>query len=128
MDYSTLRIIHVICVVLTGSLFVVRGAWMLAGTLNEQGRWVRIVPHIIDTVLLASAIGLAITIRQYPGTSGWLTAKVVGLIAYIALGTIALKRGKTLRARMAAFVGALAVFAYVAGVAATRNPFLGLVG
>ena len=76
------------------SLFAVRGAWMVAGTLRDKGRWVRIVPHVIDTALLASAIGLAITIGQYPGTSGWLTAKVAGLVAYIVLGSFALKRGR----------------------------------
>ena len=123
MDYLLLRKIHVACVVLSLSLFAVRGAWMVAGTLRDKGRWVRIVPHVIDTALLASAIGLAITIGQYPGTSGWLTAKVAGLLAYIVLGSIALKRGKTLRLRVAAFIGALAVFAYIVGVAVTRQPF-----
>lgn len=124
MDYSMLRKIHVACVVLTVSLFAVRGAWMIAGTVQDQGRWVRIVPHMIDTVLLASAIGLAITTGQYPGTSGWLAAKMAGLFVYIVLGSVALKRGRTLRVRVAAFVGALAVFAYVVGVAVTRQPFL----
>jgi uncharacterized membrane protein SirB2 len=124
MDYSPLRKIHVACVLLSISLFAVRGAWMMAGTLGEKGRWVRIVPHVIDTALLASAVALAVTIRQYPGTSAWLTAKVAGLVAYIVLGTIALKRGKSRRVRIAAFCGALAVFVYIVGVAVTRDPFL----
>ena len=85
------------------------------------------VPHVIDTALLASAVALAVTIRQYPGTSAWLTAKVAGLVAYIVLGTIALKRRKSRRVRIAAFYGALAVFVYIVGVAATRDPFLRLI-
>lgn len=123
MDYLLLRKIHVACVVLSLSLFALRGAWMVAGTLQSKGRWVRIVPHVIDTALLASAVALAITIQQYPGTSGWLTAKVAGLLAYIVLGSVALKRGRTLRVRIAALIGALAVFAYIVGVALTRQPF-----
>ncbi len=114
--------VHVACVVTTIVLFLVRGAWMIQGTLRDKGRWVRVAPHVIDTVLLASAIAMVILLGQYPGTAGWLTAKVIGLVVYILLGTIALKRGKTLPVRITAFAGALATFAYVVSVALTRDP------
>jgi uncharacterized membrane protein SirB2 len=105
------------------SLFLLRGAWMIGDTLDRRGRWVRIVPHVIDTVLLASAIGMTLLLGQYPGTTGWLTAKLIALIVYVVLGAIALRRGKTLRVRIAAFVGALATFAYIVAVAISRDPF-----
>jgi uncharacterized membrane protein SirB2 len=128
LTYTLLKNVHVTCVVTTIVLFLVRGAWMIQGTLRDKGRWVRVVPHVIDTVLLASAIAMVILLGQYPGTTGWLTAKVIGLVVYVLLGTVALKRGRTLPVRSAAFAGALATFGYVVSVALTRDPsgFLGL--
>lgn len=122
MSYVLLKHVHVSCVVATIVLFTMRGVWMIRGTLRDKGRWVRIVPHVIDTLLLASAIAMAIQIGQYPGTTAWLTAKVVGLVVYIGLGTVALKRGRTLAVRGAAYVAALGTFGYVVSVALTRDP------
>lgn len=124
MPYIALKHLHVSFVALSGLLFLVRGIWMLRASPNLQQRWARIVPHIVDTLLLASAIGLAVVSHQYPGQMPWLTAKVVGLVAYIVLGTIALKRGRTQGLRTAAFVGALACFAYIVAVAVTKNPLV----
>lgn len=120
--YDLLFAVHVTCVTASIAFFVVRGGWMLAGSERLQQRWVRIVPHVVDTALLASAIGLFVLIGNVPGTHAWLAAKVVGLVAYIVLGTIALKRGRTQGIRLAAFVGAIAVFAYIASVAVTKSP------
>lgn len=85
--------------------------------------WVRVVPHVIDTVLLVSALVLAYNIGQYPFVHGWLTAKVLGLLLYIGFGTVALKRGKTLRVRRLALAGAYASFFYIVAVALTHQPF-----
>lgn len=76
----------------------------------------------MDTLLLTSAILLAMTIRQYPFTSSWLTAKVVGLVVYIVLGTIALKRGSTRAIRVSAWIAAQLVFFYIVAVAVTHTP------
>ena len=122
MDYVSLKITHVSCVALSYVLFVVRGTWMMCESELLQRRWVKIVPHVIDTALLASGIALAIALRQYPMVHGWLTAKVVGLLFYIGLGTVALKRGRTQRARIAAWFAAQVVFFYIVAVALTRNP------
>lgn len=124
MPYIALKHLHVTFVALSGLLFLVRGIWMLRASPNLEQRWARIVPHIVDTLLLASAIGLAVVSHQYPGQMPWLTAKVVGLVAYVVLGTIALKRGRTQGLRTAAFVGALACFAYIVAVAVTKNPLV----
>jgi len=122
LSYATLKAVHIASAATSLVLFVLRGAWMIGAPQRLKRRWVRIVPHVVDTVLLVSAIGLAVMIGNYPGTHGWLTAKVVGLIGYIVLGSIALKRGRTQRVRVAAFAAALAMFAYIVSVAITKSP------
>jgi uncharacterized membrane protein SirB2 len=122
MDYASLKIVHVSCVAASYALFVVRGIWMMRESSHLQHRWVRIVPHLVDTLLLASAVALAIMSHQYPLANGWLTAKVAGLLIYIGLGTVALKRGKTRRVRVRAWLAAQAVFFYIVAVALTRQP------
>lgn len=122
MNYLLVKHLHMACVALSGSFFVLRGMWMLAGSSALQQRWVKTLPHVIDSVLLGSAIVLAVWSSQYPGAQPWLTAKLVGLLVYILLGTVALKRGKTKTVRVLAFAGALLSFAYIVGVALTRQP------
>jgi len=123
MAYLALKNLHLATIALTLALFVLRGVWMIADSPQLQARWVRIVPHLNDTLLLASGIALAVLIQQYPLVHGWLTAKFFALIAYIVLGTIALKRGKTRARRIAAWVAALLVFGYMAAVALAHDPF-----
>jgi len=121
MSYLALKHFHITCVVLSGALFLLRGSWMLREAGQLQRRWVKIAPHIIDTLLLTSALVLAFWSVQYPFVQDWLTAKVVGLVLYIVLGTVALKRGKTKRTRATAFAAALLVYAYIIGVALTKQ-------
>lgn len=119
--YETVKLIHVTSVAISISGFFVRGLWMLADSPRLRARWVRIAPHVVDTILLASAIYLAVTIQQYPGVNQWLTAKVVGLVVYVVLGSIGLKRGRNKQVRVVAWLAALATSAYIVGVALTRN-------
>jgi uncharacterized membrane protein SirB2 len=88
-----------------------------------QKKWVKVLPHIIDSLLLVSAIVLAIQIAQYPIVNGWLTAKVIALLVYIILGSIALKRGKTKRVRVIAGIFAMIVVFYLVSVAVTKSVF-----
>ena len=123
MAYASSRSLHLATIALTLALFVLRGAWMMADSPRLQARWVRIVPHVNDTLLLSSGIALAVLVQQYPLVHGWLTAKFFALIAYILLGTIALKRGKTKAQRVAAWIAALLVFGYMVAVAMAHDPF-----
>ena len=123
MAYAALKSLHLATIVITLTLFVLRGVWMMAESPRLQARWARIVPHVNDTALLASGLGLAVMLRQYPLVHGWLTAKFFALIAYIVLGTIALKRGKTRGQRIAAWVAALVVFGYMVSVARAHAPW-----
>lgn len=119
--FELVKSIHVGCVVLSGSGFVARGGLMLADSPLLRARVARVAPHVVDTLLLASALWLAWAIDQYPFVDAWLTAKVLGLVAYVALGSVALKRGRSKAVRAAAFFGALAVFGYIVSVALTRD-------
>ncbi len=121
--YLLLRHLHISCVVLSGAGFLLRLYWMASESPRLRQRLTRTLPHVIDSVLLGSALTLAVWSGQYPFVDGWLTAKLGGLLAYIGLGTMALKRGRTRAARLG--YGALAVlaYAYIVSVALTRNPF-----
>ena len=119
--YFAVKHLHVTCVVLSAMGFLLRGFWMMTGSPRLKSLPARALPHIIDSTLLLSAIALAVMIRQYPFEAGWVTAKVFGLIAYILLGTVALKRGKTQGIRLGAFAAALLVYAWIVSVALTKN-------
>ncbi len=121
-DYAILKAIHVGCAMLSIAGFVARGTLMLGDSPLLRARFVRIAPHVVDTVLLASALLLAWRSAQVPFVQSWLTAKVLALFAYIALGSVALSRGRTRRVRAVAFVLALATFAYIVSVAVLRTP------
>ena len=122
MQYLALKWIHIGCAILSISGFTLRGILMLHDSPLLATRFARSAPHVVDTVLLASALWLAALIGQYHFAQGWLTAKVLALIAYIVLGTIALKRGRSKPVRDAAFALALAAVLYIVSVALTRSP------
>jgi uncharacterized membrane protein SirB2 len=123
MDYSLLKQLHLTTIAISLALFILRGIWMMADSPRLQARWVRIVPHLNDTVLLASGIALAFTLRLSPLDHGWLAAKLIALVGYIVLGTVALKRGRTRGKRIAAWFAALLVFGYMVSVAVAHAPF-----
>ena len=119
-DYPTIRAIHIGAVFLSIALFALRGGWMIAGSALLGTRFARVVPHVVDTVLLAAGIALSVLSQQYPLAQPWLTAKIGGLLLYIGLGTVALKRGRSKPVRFAAFVGALLVVAWIVASARCR--------
>ena len=90
-----LKQVHIACAILSGTGYFIRGLWMLRESPWLQKKWVRVLPHVIDTLLLGSAILLVVQLQQYPFVQGWLTAKVLALIGYIVVGAIGLKYGKT---------------------------------
>jgi uncharacterized membrane protein SirB2 len=122
MDYLLLKTIHVSCVAVSFALFFGRGVLMLMESSLLGVRFLRIVPHVNDTLLLGSAIWIAVMSHQYPFAESWLTAKLAALIIYIGAGMVALSLGRTKRVRATAWIFALLVFAYIVSVALTRNP------
>jgi uncharacterized membrane protein SirB2 len=125
MDYATLKLIHQGAVAISITGFFARGAGALAGAGWARGRVARTLPHIVDTVLLATAVALAWMLRLNPLDHPWLAAKIVGLLAYIGLGMVALKLGRPIALRAAAWGAALLCFAQIVATAITKDP-LGL--
>ncbi len=119
--YAAVKMLHLGCAALSISGFAARGALMLRESPILQMRFVRIAPHVVDTLLLASAAWLAWYLGQIPFVHAWITAKVLALLLYIVLGMFALRRGRTKALRTAAFVAALACAAYIVAVALTRD-------
>lgn len=114
--------IHVTSVAISFCLFLLRGLWMINTSDMLKRRWVKVLPHVNDTVLLLSAIMLALAIQQSPLENSWLMAKVLGLLTYILLGMVALRFGKTRRTKVTAWIMALMVFGYIVLVALTKSP------
>mgnify|MGYP001130660992 FL=1 len=126
MSYVALKHLHVTCVVLSGLGFCLRGWWMLRESPLRQHRLTRILPHVVDSLLLGSAVTMAWMSGQYPFANAWLTAKLFGLVAYILLGMMALKRGRTMTIRARYFGLAVLAYLYIVSVALTRSPLPGL--
>ncbi|KMQ77383.1 SirB2 protein [Candidatus Burkholderia pumila] len=120
-SFLTFRTIHMSCAALSIIGFIVRWIWMLSGSHLPNARVTKIVPHIVDTVLLLSAIAL-VTIIGFNANAAWLSAKIAGLVVYIVLGTFALKRGRTKTTRFVCGVMAIIVFAFITSVARTHDP------
>jgi uncharacterized membrane protein SirB2 len=125
MDYYAVKHVHLAAITASITLFVLRAGWMAWSPQRLARRWVKVLPHIVDTVLLLSGVWLALQLGS--GVRGWLPAKIVGLVVYIALGMVALRRGPTRGVRIAAAIAAIAVFAWIVSVAITKSP-LGFFG
>jgi len=121
MSIMLLKGLHIACAVASYTLFLMRGIWSFRDSPIMRQRWVKIVPHVVDTLLLALAIALTVAIHQYPFVDGWLTAKVLGVLLYIGLGFVALKYGKTKSIRVLAWLIAQVVFAYIVLVAINHS-------
>jgi len=122
VSYLFWKNIHTLLALLTISGFVVRGYWMMTNSGRLQQRMTRIAPHILDTVFLGSGIAMLVLLSLNPLSQSWLLAKFAGLIAYILLGSVAIRRGLTQQVRLLSFIGALSAFAYVVGVAFSKSP------
>ena len=122
MTYTIIKLLHTAAALVTITGFLLRGYWMLRESPLLQARMTKIAPHIVDALLLLAGIAMLSMLHLNPFTQSWLLAKFAGLLVYIVLGSIAIKRGKTKQSRTVAFVGAVAAFAYVIGVAVTKSP------
>lgn len=118
---GTIKTIHVTCVVLSFTGFFIRGIWMLRDSTLLQQRWVKTAPHVVDTVLLVSAIVLAVQFRFSPLEQPWLMAKIIALLVYIGAGMVALRFGRNKSERLYAWLFGLATILYIASVAFSKS-------
>lgn len=123
MSYVLLKQAHVTLVLLSLAGFVLRGWWMLQESALLKRPMTRVLPHVVDTLLLASGIGLAVWAALNPLSHPWLMAKLVALLAYILLGTLALKRGRSRAIRTGALAAALVAYGYMLAVAIHHDPW-----
>jgi uncharacterized membrane protein SirB2 len=122
LDYAVLKGLHQAAVVVSVTGFFARGVGAFAGAAWVRARTARTLPHVVDTVLLATALWMAAILRATPGNAPWLYAKIGGLLLYIALGMLALRPGRPLPLRAGAWVAALLTFGWIVSVALTKNP------
>jgi uncharacterized membrane protein SirB2 len=122
MDYALVKLVHQSAVALSLTGFFVRGPAALAGASWVRGRAAKTLPHIVDSVLLLSALTLAWMLRLDPVNAPWLLAKIIGLVVYVGLGVVALRPGNPRPVRAAAWVGALVTALWIVSVAITKNP------
>lgn len=123
MPYMAIKHAHMMFAIISITLFMLR-AWLAVPAPERiKSKLLKIAPHIIDTLLLAMGVWLAVLTKQIPfDNSPWLTAKVIGLVLYIIVGTIAIKRGKTRSQRLIATFASIAIFAYIYGAAISKSP------
>ena len=119
--YLIIKNIHITCAVLSIIGFVMRGIWLIRSSAWLQHRWVKRLPHVVDTLLLISALILVYQSAQYPFVQHWLTTKVLLLLLYILLGMLALRWGRTRRIRISAWFLAVMVYLNIVVVAITRT-------
>jgi uncharacterized membrane protein SirB2 len=120
--WLTIKYLHITLALVSVSGFLLRGILMLLQSRLLQQHWIKRLPHLVDTLLLASGVLLAWHLHQYPFVNSyWLTAKMLALLAYIGFGMLALNYGKTRVIRGPAFVVALCCAAYILSTASLRN-------
>ncbi|EOE6916272.1 invasion regulator SirB2 [Cronobacter turicensis] len=128
--YFAVKHLHILTVVISISLFILRYWWQYRSSPMSSKRWMRIVPHVNDTVLLGSGVALVLITHFYPFTpqGAWLTEKLFGVIIYIVLGFIALgRRPRSQQVRWIAFLLGLVVLYIIVKLATTKIPLLGLI-
>ena len=120
--YPQIKHAHIGLALLSGGVFALRGALLLAGLRWPDAAPVRYLSYTIDTALLTAAMMLLTILPGALYANGWLAVKIALLVVYVVLGTFALRRGRTRRARVICYVAALLAFAQVYGIARTHHP------
>ena len=120
--YPEIKLVHVTAAIVSGSLFLLRGTLMSWGSGWGMIAPVRYLSYSIDIVLLTAAILLLTILPAAVYGNGWLWLKLMLLVFYIGLGTLALKRGRTAAIRRGCFAGAIALYACIYFIARTHDP------
>ncbi len=121
--YAQIKWVHVATVIVSGTLFMLRGSLVLAG--KERIAMLaplRFLSYGIDTVLLSAALMLLTILPHAMFANGWLAVKLALVVVYVVLGSLALKLGRTARTRTISFVAALAVYFIIIAIARTHDP------
>jgi len=112
---------HMTLALLSIALLTLRFAWTLMGSVKLEKKWVKITPHVIDTLLLLLGVGMAVKLSINPLEQLWLGEKLLAILAYIFTGFYALKLAKTRMMQIIGFLGAVGWFMLIARVAMTKQ-------
>ena len=126
--YPEIRLVHILAVSASGSLFALRGLALTLGAAWARAAPLRYLSYTIDTVLLTAALMLMTAVQQYPFADAWLTVKVLLLVVYIGIGVYAFRTCRGPAVRWAAWLSALAVFGFIVSVARAHDPLGALAG
>ncbi len=120
--YLPIKHVHIAAVLLSGGLFFLRGMLLLNGRTWAMSAPIRYLSYSIDTVLLTAALMLATMLPSAVFANGWLTLKLLLLLVYVVLGSFALKRGRSYKARCWCFVIAVLIYLFMISIARTHQP------
>lgn len=122
--YMMVKHLHLTLIAVSVLFFITRYIWVMTDSAMMQKKWVKIVPHIVDTFLLISAMVLCVLLSQYPFATGWLTEKFIGLLLYIFFGLLALKIAKDKKIKTIGFVLAIGTIVFMGKLAVTKQALL----
>ena len=117
-----LKSIHMLFILLSVGGFITRIMLVQFKPAWLQPKIAKIAPHVIDTILLLSGVGLVFQGNWMAGEYGWIISKLIMLIAYIGFGVMAMR--STGIKRWSAFVLALACFGYILTIAISKHGFI----
>jgi uncharacterized membrane protein SirB2 len=119
---ALLKLIHVSCALVSIAGFALRGYWMAVDNPLLQHQVAKVLPHVVDTLLLGSALALLFVLHLSPLTQPWLSAKIIALLLYIGLGMVALRFGQSKKIKVCAYLLALLTAGYMVSVAYSKSP------
>ena len=120
--YPQIKQFHIFIAMLSGTLFALRGAFVLAGARWPQALPVKWLSYAVDTSLLTAALMLLTILPWAMFANGWLLVKIVLIVAYVVLGVMAMRPQRNRRSRAIYYVLALLTFVAIYVTARTHNP------
>lgn len=122
MNFLFLKYLHIICVAAAFALFFVRGLWLMQSYPESQEKWVRLLPHGVDGLLLLSGVAvLAMLPKGWPGD--WLTVKLALIVVYAALALYLFRRAQALASKLVLWLLGMLLFLFLTTIAVLHHPF-----
>ena len=126
MPWALLKQLHVLLALLTACSFCLRGYWMLRRSPRLESPWTRRLPHLVDALLLLTGLTMAVGLAISPVAHPWLAVKLVVIVIYVVIGSVALKRGRTYRQRVLALALSVLALIGIFALALSHDPLVGL--
>ncbi len=120
--YMAFKHLHLTAIALSLLFLILQVVTQVMDSKMKDAKWLKVLPHIINTVLIITAVGLCVTLAQYPFVHDWVTSKLIGLVAYVLLAIVAVKWARTNAMRVFALIGAVAWLVLTGKVAISKAP------